>query len=1178
MTRLKRLLLLLNVLGLVAACGNSENEPVKGANDPSVQAAPGSGGVSKYSPRTARWIGDADYAGELLANPNKQLPEQCSWVMPNPRTHLIDHYIENTPPEHIPLTNWKYDFIAGELALDNMDLEEAKKMFLMALNQTQTESKDVGNNHRTLVNVKLAYIARKQGDLNQSEKMCKEALKDFKAGSEENSKVMDVLLQELALLSWKKNNFAEAEKYLRERVQLKEAQSGPIGIDLACAQNDLANALFYQKKFDEADQLYEHCLLVAERLTDDSNHSLQAAGNLADSRFVLHKYADALELYGRLAPNAVTAARIKICKDELATLSPKLQKASGLPPPIGDPEVLKLFLKAAKVNIDHKKSWDAKKLLKAAKKEAEAIGKPALLAEVEIVTADADFADGNYRQAESGYKEALAKAGTDASKVIAAVRLRLLLCQIANNDSAGSEKSLSELKNANDKQIWTDSIPIIQTMFEKRSLKADDKQNSSVLAAVCSRCVESSSDNSKEKALALANLARTYQLSRESSKAEQLFKQSLAIAEKAKNQDQEQTCRVETDLGLLYMYNQQYKQAEPLLLDAMAYAEKNPGKDNQKLRNAVQLVSGLYGNWQRPDQQELYYRKEQALRPAESSSFAARQKISDLSNLSGMSSKRCDYKQTAAYLEEALALQNQNREDASSITRELISIYQRSGQYAKLQNLNQKLAQQNLNPNDRSRMQAFYAAAQAASKCGDYAGALKLLQLVDAEMDLRGEKKDKSYGCYYDEPRYTSCLLLTANCVLDGERNYDKAIGLYDKVIASFEAGSNTPACPPGGRGSSGTGAPMRLDPPMLVNLLVCCDAIGNSKRADDYRKQLKERIDQSNTAQLQQGDKKQNPAYEKTIALIEKRKRNAEEELQLMELVPQSMHAKGFYTGQAEGAELIERAITVRETNKSNTDKEKIADDYDKLVQIYLDNRNFNAVEPISVLRLTWLKEHSAGQKEISKAEIDYADGLSESGYFAVADKIYKQELKNLPLFDTSTQFHFYNNLARVSQMLENYDEELQYLSSAAKLAPPGSESWRQTTVWLAALYDVIGKHEQASAIYKSAIDGTTDIYSVLEPLRNASGRASEKKQYALADYLFRREIDLLNKGSKTGVGVSNALMQLARMYRWARSFDKSKAVYEEAIAFCKTHPADQGQIATAEQELKQLAQEQSK
>ena len=140
---------------------------------------------------------------DILANPNANLPSQSTFTVSNNRSHLIDHYLDNGKLTQIPLTSWKYDFIAGELALDALDLPEAGKMFQMSLAEAKREPAAVAKGHQALSNVRLALIARKNGNLGEAERLYKESLPILTDNLDENDKAVDIALHELALIAWK---------------------------------------------------------------------------------------------------------------------------------------------------------------------------------------------------------------------------------------------------------------------------------------------------------------------------------------------------------------------------------------------------------------------------------------------------------------------------------------------------------------------------------------------------------------------------------------------------------------------------------------------------------------------------------------------------------------------------------------------------------------------------------------------------------------------------------------------------------------------------------------------------------------------------------------------------------------------------------------------------------------
>ena len=85
---------------------------------------------------------------------------------------------------------------------------------------------------------------------------------------------------------------------------------------------------------------------------------------------------------------------------------------------------------------------------------------------------------------------------------------------------------------------------------------------------------------------------------------------------------------------------------------------------------------------------------------------------------------------------------------------------------------------------------------------------------------------------------------------------------------------------------------------------------------------------------------------------------------------------------------------------------------------------------------------------------------------------------------------------------------------------------------------------------------DQQKDNYNVFESLRRASDYEAQRKHFALADALYRRQADLLGKKPESALGISNAFSQLARMYSYAKKYDQAKQAYAIAIAALKTNP----------------------
>lgn len=1183
MVNLRQLALLFAALAALSACSTSRGQTVNSDNQPGVAqpVADSGAGVSKYSPQQHVWTSDPDRKGEEIRSSDPQLPKQYDYTSPNPRSSLIDHYIDNTPPEHIPLINWKFDFIAGELALDALDMQEAERCFRLSLLEAGKEKGDAAVIHRTMTNVRLAYIARKNNDLVGAERLYADALPVLQRDPVENAKALHVALSELALICWKQQRFADAQKYLEEHLKAAKAETGAISVPVASAMNELANCLFYQKKFSEADKLYMQGLVITDRFTEDSSASPTAANNLANCRLMEQRYADALALYNRAGERRYVKEKIELCEQELAKLPASKRVPRDIPPPIGNADIWREFMEAGKDDLAHDRNWYAQRVLKAALQEAHALKKPAFVAETNLALADRDFQEGQFSNAIASYKQALGAGEALPASVVASAHARFLLCQLTQKDYSGAAKSLKVAKSAPPAAgVWRGLTPIIHSLFVKRRLSSsNDESFVDLLDTVCEQCVAQAPPKTNEKAIALANRAQVLSLGRRMQHAEPLFQEALTTAQHAVPKDDELIAAIETQYGVMCMTDTQFKKGEPLLLAALAYRENHPGKDNEKLREQIYWVQCLYNNWRRPDDEEVYYKRLMAVRPATIPSFQSRESVSDLSNLARINMARCDYESAAKYLEESQRLQAADRNTGSSgdSFRDLVTCYQTLGDYKNLERTYDRATNiPGANPSDRAVMQNNYLAAKAAFNNGDYTESATRVGLVLSTMERMGERADKDFGCYAEEPRITACFTLLGNCILDGERNYDKAISVFDKGLKSNQCDTGTERRTVPGIG--GAAPKVYLTAEQLVNMLICTDAIGNVARADEYRKELKRRVTMAGGTPAQQESVVRDADHIKAVALIDKSKRSRAEEIELMEFVPKAAPKTLLASTNADDlCALLQRAIVLRIKSGDANKNEAIADDYAQLVMIALSSSSrYSLALPAALQQLRWLSSNGGTPQQIALARIDYADALKEAGHWTIAKRTYLAVLPTFSPLPTTEQFRLYKNIVFCCDMLEEYEDSLKYSKDALKLATADSPEWRRELVYQACIEDVLGRHAEAQVLYTKACAGLTNVYDALEPLRTMADRLGhEKKRYVIAHYLYQRQLQLLEGHSPGSLPQVSVWMQMGRMYRWAKMPVESGKAYQHAIALCKAQDADSStkqMVTSAEQELSDM------
>lgn len=1203
-----RILFTLATLTILSSCTGSNGEPTSdgGVDSPIKAEQSHQPGISKYSPKQNYYNGGSA-KDDWIKNPTKDLPNQSLYTASNSRSNLIDHFIANDPPQFIPLTSWKYDFIAGELALNALDLPEAKKMFELSLGEAAKEKDASSQSQIALSKARLGLVARLGDNYDEAEKFFKESLPQLEASAaEDNFELAAIIsLYELALISSKKNDMETSSKWLQRRVALRERYHGKFAASLAALLNDYGNSLFYQRKFAEAEKVYLRALMIAVRFTKDSDYRNMAFYNLANCAFAEGKYADALDLYQHTNDSrASMSRRLQECRDKIAVLPDAEKKPKILLPALGDPAVWRQLLDSARVQSSFDKSWEAKKTLEAALDEAKAISPNGQeIPSTQIRIADLMFQQQNIDEARKMYEAVWERLKADPkNKEQASEALsRILLCQLCRGESSAAGNSFKELKSRASSNLWISLIPVLEQCNEKRMLNFDNSADSrEVMLALTDECVKHvPNQNTINRAVAVANRARAVGRS-DDEKCAEIFKQALSIAEKSSDKDPLRMYKLQMNAGSYLMAAQQYVDAEKCFNSALAYAEKNPGKENRQLLNTIEMTRALYSNWKKPDEEEVLLKRKIALNGEQTISpeSKAMETKSELLDMARIARAKGDLVKAAEYLENAAKAEQANPNSLPSEARDLITVYEQAGNWPRVQFWHEQIASLLPTKNDQQYDQELNAAALYAAKSGSYEKAAKLIQVVISDMESRHETKVQDFGCYQSTPSYPDALRLLGNCVMDGESNYDKAYSIYSKELKSLQPGSGAdpvgpaelsdnrlrsesdspsprPQSTPGQRhvNALGQGArQLHLSSEQLTNFVICCDAIGNKSMADKYRAELKSRLDDAINRQLRSDKGLRNPHYDKALLLLMKEKRNKDDELQLMGLVPRVLNSPTIYSGNVDGLALLERVIAWK-IQKGESARNDLINDYGDLVALLMSNRRFNEAVPYSARKIALLVNTHASDKALADANLVSARLDQECGSFALASQKYAHNLQALKE-DKGQSFDALINLSYCLQMQENYSDAIKYLREALPKAGSLAEK-NDIHVRLGALFDITNNAGQATAEYKLVIPDAKDSYSAYEPLRNASEYQAQLKHFQTAEALYRRQASLLGQGPSSALGISNAYSQMARMYKYARKFDKAKQAYELAITALKTNPSDsfcQSQVQTMQKEMSDM------
>jgi tetratricopeptide (TPR) repeat protein len=213
--------------------------------------------------------------------------------------------------EEIPLQalqNWKVYNNAGWVLLYSGKYDKAEMRFRAAIDEIRDYSKD---DQRLLARSynDLARVLYHQGRYAEAEPLAKWALLVRESHPKVNPDAVFQTLYTLALIHKAQDHFNQAEPLLRRALELQEKSIGPKHIQTAGTVDELADVCAEQRKFKDAEELYQRAISIYQRaISMYQRFDPEVNRNLASCS---ERYATMLDRMGRSAEAAKLRARAK---------------------------------------------------------------------------------------------------------------------------------------------------------------------------------------------------------------------------------------------------------------------------------------------------------------------------------------------------------------------------------------------------------------------------------------------------------------------------------------------------------------------------------------------------------------------------------------------------------------------------------------------------------------------------------------------------------------------------------------------------------------------------------------------------------------------------------------------------------------------------------------------------
>ena len=571
------------------------------------------------------------------------------------------------------------------------------------------------------------------------------------------------------------------------------------------SENLLANCLYAQKKYVEAEPLYQHVLDVRKRLLGQEHADTGLSySNLAKDFYNQRQYAPAVAQHR----SALAIRRKALGSDAYDTRQSMVDLADALAALAGEEETAghwdaaraaRADVLALRVERFGERDWHASE----ARLAAEETDKLATLGQAErdrLAKADqlhskaadsyADDSDyaGATEAARQAWKERSAILGDESRKALKSENL-LANCLFARAQYAEAEEHYQH-----------------EIDVQLRRLGPDHP----------------------DYATSLNNLASLYKAMGNYAKAEPLSKQVVAIRRRAYGEENADYASSLNNLAQLYYSMGQYDAAEPLLLEALATRKKVLGTESADYATSLNNLAYFHfskGNYAKAEQ---LYLEALAIRKRvvgdQHSDYAI-----NLNELASLYESMGDYAKAEPLLDEALAIRKkmvgENHPDYAATLSSLASLYYSKGDYARAEPLYERalaIRKQALGEEHRDYASSLNSLANLHYSMNDYARAEPLyLQVLAIRKKVLGER----------HPEYASSLNNLAS-LYQAMGDYARAEPLYLQSAALWR------------KAYGGDENPEKLNHPSyatsLNNLANLYQAQGDSAKAEPlYRQAL---------------------------------------------------------------------------------------------------------------------------------------------------------------------------------------------------------------------------------------------------------------------------------------------------------------------------------------------------
>lgn len=516
-------------------------------------------------------------------------------------------------------------------------------------------------------------------------------------------------LNKKALQLYKDGKYEEAEKVVRQSLEIAEKKYGAEHHRTGTSLNNLAMLYKSQGRYSDAEPLYKRSLAIFEKILGKEHLGIAIClNNLASLYQLQGKYADAEPLFkraleirekiqGKEHPDTVAGldnlASIYKLQGKYSSAEPLYRRALEINEKLRGkehPDTAYSLNNLAELYREQGRYSDAEPLYKRALEIYEKVlGKEHSNTAIILSNLGCLYRDqGRYSDAEP-----LLKRGADITEKVlgkehlnTALCLNNLVCLYSAQGRYAEAEPLSRRALAIKEKVLGKENPSTAISLNNLASLYQSQGRYSDAEPLYNRALEISEKvpgkEHPNTATCLDNLAGIYLAQGRHAEAEPLYRRGLEIREKVFGKEHPDTAISLNNLALLYYNMNRYSEAEPLYKRALAIQEKVLGKEHPDIALSLNNLALLYNAQGRYSETEPLYKRALAIREKvlgkESPDTAV-----NLVNLGTLYSAEGRFREAEQLYRRALAIWEKvlgkEHPDAAWIMNNLASLYAKTG-------------------------------------------------------------------------------------------------------------------------------------------------------------------------------------------------------------------------------------------------------------------------------------------------------------------------------------------------------------------------------------------------------------------------------------------------------------------------------------------------------------------